>query len=99
MSVEIEQSHEVRPLHDRVAVKVIKLEEKTKGGIIVNLDGKPLDTSMASVISVGPDVQIIKTGDTIALTKRCGDEIELDGQRIILIKESMVLARIRSKDD
>ena len=79
-------------MHDRVAVKVIQIEEKTESGIIINASGKPLDTSSAKVISVGPDVQRIKEGDTIALTKRCGDEIEVDKERFILIKETNVLA-------
>lgn len=81
-------------MHDRVAVKVIEREEKTASGIIINASGKPLDTSMATVVSCGPDVQNIKVDDIIALTKRCGDEIELDGERFILIKETNVLAVI-----
>jgi chaperonin GroES len=90
----------IRPLHDRILVKRIEAEEKTKGGIIIPETGKE-KPSEAKVIAVGPgkmnDVgkrieMDVKKGDRILISKWAGNEIKLDGEEHIILREEDVLA-------
>ena len=85
-----------RPLHDRVVVKRLEGEEKTKGGIIIpdNAKEKPQE---GKVIAVGPGgrddngklVPIdVKVGDTVLFGKWSGTEVKLDGADLLIMKES-----------
>ena len=91
-----------RPLHDRVVVKRIEAEEKSKGGIIIpdTAKEKPLH---AKVISVGngkilEDGKVrpldIKAGDTILFSKYAGTEIKIDGEDHLILREEDVLGVI-----
>jgi len=88
-----------RPLHDRVVVKRIDAEEKTKGGIIIpdNAKEKP---SQGQVVAVGPGgrdeagklIPIdIKVGDKVLFGKWSGTEVKLDGAELLIMKESDIL--------
>jgi chaperonin GroES len=88
-----------RPLHDRVVVKRIDAEEKTKGGIIIpdTVKEKP---SQGEVVAVGPGgrdeagklIPIdIKVGDKVLFGKWSGTEIKLDGQEFLIMKESDIM--------
>lgn len=91
-----------RPLHDRVLVRRIEAEEKTAGGIIIpdNAKEKP---SEGEVISVGegaynedgeritPDV---KAGDRVLFGKWSGTEVKLDGEDLLIMKESDIMGII-----
>ena len=88
-----------RPLGDRVLVRRIEEEEKTKGGIIIpdTAKEKPQD---GKVISVGPGARDdsgkiqaldLKSGDRILFGKWSGSEIKLDGEDLLIMKESDVL--------
>ena len=91
-----------RPLHDRVLVRRLEAEEKTAGGIIIpdNAKEKP---SEGEVISVGegaynedgdrikPDV---KAGDRVLFGKWSGTEVKLDGEDLIIMKESDIMGII-----
>jgi chaperonin GroES len=88
-----------RPLHDRVLVKRIEAEEKTKGGIIIpdTVKEKPQE---GEVIAVGPGGRDesgkltpidIKVGDRILFGKWSGTEIKLDGKDLLIMKESDIL--------
>ena len=88
-----------RPLHDRVVVKRIDAEEKTKGGIIIpdNAKEKP---SQGQVVAVGPGgrdeagklIPIdIKAGDKVLFGKWSGTEVKLDGEELLIMKESDIL--------
>ncbi len=88
-----------RPLGDRVLVKRVQEEEKTKGGIIIpdNAKEKPQE---GEVVAVGPgardeDGEYIKpelnVGDRILFGKWSGSEVKIDGQELIIMKESDVL--------
>lgn len=92
----------VKPLQDRILVKRRDAEEKTKGGIIIPETGKekPLE---AEVIAVGPgkrndDGKLIepevKKGDRILIGKWAGNEINLDGEEHLILKEDEILAVI-----
>ncbi len=88
-----------RPLHDRVVVRRVEAEEKTAGGIIIpdNAKEKPAE---GEVIAVGegaynedgdritPDV---KTGDRVLFGKWSGTEIKIDGEDLLIMKESDIL--------
>jgi chaperonin GroES len=88
-----------RPLHDRVVVKRTDAEEKTKGGIIIpdNAKEKP---SQGEVVAVGPGgrdeagklIPIdIKVGDKVLFGKWSGTEIKLDGEDVLIMKESDIM--------
>jgi chaperonin GroES len=88
-----------RPLHDRVVVKRIDAEEKTKGGIIIP-DTAREKPSQGEVVAVGPGgrdeagalVPIdIKVGDRVLFGKWSGTEIKLDGQDVLIMKESDIM--------
>ncbi|PWR23983.1 co-chaperone GroES [Zavarzinia compransoris] len=88
-----------RPLHDRVLVKRIDAEEKTKGGIIIpdTAKEKPQEGEVVAVGSgarneKGEVVALdVKVGDRILFGKWSGTEIKLDGQDLLIMKESDIL--------
>ena len=91
-----------RPLHDRVVVKRIDAEEKTKGGIIIpdTVKEKP---SEGQVIAIGPGgrdeagklIPIdIKVGDRVLFGKWSGTEVKLDGDDLLIMKESDIMGVI-----
>jgi chaperonin GroES len=90
----------VRPLQDRLLVKRIEEEEKTKGGIIIPDTAKEKPQE-GRVMAIGPgkttdDGKLIplsvKNGDRILFGKYSGTEIELDGEEHLIIREEDVLA-------
>jgi len=88
-----------RPLHDRVLVRRVEAEEKTKGGIIIPDTAKEKPQE-GEVISVGPggrneDGDLIaldvKAGDRILFGKWSGTEVKLDGEELLIMKESDIM--------
>ncbi len=88
-----------RPLHDRVVVKRLEGEEKTKGGIIIpdTVKEKPQE---GKIIAVGPSGRDetgklipldVKAGDRILFGKWSGTEVKIDGDDLLIMKESDVL--------
>ncbi len=88
-----------RPLHDRVVVKRLEGEEKTKGGIIIpdTVKEKPQE---GKVIAVGPGVRDengkltpldVKAGDRILFGKWSGTEVKIDGDDLLIMKEGDIL--------
>jgi chaperonin GroES len=91
-----------RPLHDRVVVKRIDAEEKSKGGIIIpdTVQEKP---SQGEVIAVGPGGRDeagkiikpdVKAGDRVLFGKWSGTEVKLDGEDLLIMKESDIMGVI-----
>ena len=91
-----------RPLHDRVVVRRIDAEEKTTGGIIIpdTAKEKPME---GEVIAVGPGArneqgQIValdvKQGDRILFGKWSGTEVKMDGEELLIMKESDIMGII-----
>src|SRR5262245_15951057 len=87
-----------RPLHDRVTVKRIDAEEKTAGGIIIPDTAKE-KPSQGEIIAVGPGgrdesgklIPIdLKVGDTVLFGKWSGTEVKIDGEELLIMKESDV---------
>ena len=88
-----------RPLGDRVLVKRVEEEEKTKGGIIIPDTAKEKPQE-GEVIAVGPGVRDddgyygaldVKAGDRILFGKWSGTEVKLDGKDLLIMKESDIL--------
>ena len=87
----------VKPLGDRVLIKRLEAEEKTKGGIILTSAAKeqPL---MAEVLAVGPgteDVKMeVKAGDKVIFSKYAGTEIKVDEEELIIMSQKDILADV-----
>jgi chaperonin GroES len=88
-----------RPLHDRVVVKRIDAEEKSAGGIIIPDTAKE-KPSQGEVIAVGPGgrddngklIAIeLKAGDRVLFGKWSGTEVKIDGQELLIMKESDIM--------
>ena len=88
-----------RPLHDRVVVKRIEGEEKTKGGIIIPDTAKEKPQE-GQVVAVGPGSRDdngklvaldVKAGDRVMFGKWSGTEVKLDGQDLLIMKESDIM--------
>ena len=91
-----------RPLHDRVLVRRVEAEEKTAGGIIIpdTAKEKPME---GEVIAVGPGARDeagklmpldVKDGDRILFGKWSGTEVKLDGEELLIMKESDIMGII-----
>lgn len=91
-----------RPLHDRVVVERLDVEQKTAGGIIIpdTAKEKPME---GKVISVGPGArneqgQIValdvKKGDRVLFGKWSGTEVKIDGKELLIMKESDIMGVI-----
>jgi len=91
-----------RPLHDRVVVKRIDAEEKSKGGIIIPDTAKE-KPSQGEVVAVGPGGRDeggkiippgVKAGDKVLFGKWSGTEVTLDGEDLLIMKESDIMGVI-----
>jgi chaperonin GroES len=91
-----------RPLHDRVVVRRIQAEEKTKGGIIIPDTAKEKPQE-GEVVAVGPGgrdengkliTMDLKAGDRVLFGKWSGTEVKLDGEELLIMKESDIMGVI-----
>ncbi len=93
------------PLHDRVAVKRVAEEEKTKGGIIIpdTAKEKPMEGEIVAVGSGARDEHgkivplDVKAGDRVLFGKWSGTEVTIDGVELLIMKESDVLGVLEGK--
>ena len=94
-----------RPLHDRVVVRRLEAEEKTSGGIIIpdTAKEKPME---GEVIAVGPGARDeagklvpldVKAGDRILFGKWSGTEVKLDGEELVIMKETDIMGIIEGQ--
>ena len=91
-----------RPLHDRVLVRRIEAEEKTKGGIIIpdTVKEKPIEGQVMAVGSGTRDEQgkvhplDVKVGDRVLFGKWSGTEVKIDGEDLLVMKESDIMGVI-----
>ena len=88
-----------RPLHDRVLIKVLDSEEKTKGGLIIP-DSAKEKPSEGEVVSCGEGARkdsgeliamAVKAGDKVLFGKWSGTEVTLDGEELLMMKESDIM--------
>lgn len=85
----------IKPLADRVLVKPAPAEEKTAGGIIIpdTAKEKPLQGEVLAVGNGTKDEEmVLKAGDTVLYGKYSGTEVELDGEKYLIMRQSDVLA-------
>ena len=91
----------IKPLSDRVVIKMVEAEETTKSGIILSGSAKE-KPQVAEVIAVGPGGMVdgkeikmeVKVGDKVIYSKYSGTEVELDGDKFVVVKQSDILAVI-----
>ncbi len=91
----------VKPLGDRVVIKNIETEETTRGGILLTSASKE-KPQMAEVIAVGPGGMVdgkevtmnVKPGQKVIYSKYAGTEVKLDGDEIIIVRQSDILATV-----
>ena len=92
------------PLADRVILKMVEVEETTKGGIILTASAKE-KPSVAEVISVGPGgmvdghdvVMTVKPGDKVITSKYSGTEVKVDDEEYTVVRQSDILAIVEKK--
>jgi chaperonin GroES len=91
-----------RPLHDRVVVKRVNQEEKSRGGIIIpdTAQEKPME---GEIVAVGPGARAddgtlqpldVKAGDRVLFGKWSGTEVKIDGEELLIMKESDIMGVI-----
>ena len=88
----------IKPLADRVVIKMVEEEETTKGGLI--LSGSAKEKPQVAEVAVGPggnvdgkDVEmIVKVGDKVLTSKYSGTEVKVDGEECTIVRQSDILA-------
>jgi len=93
----------IRPLQDRLIVKRVAEEEKTKGGIIIPdtakekpLEGKVIAVGNGKVLEDGKVRPLdIKAGDRVLFGKYAGTEVKIEGEDLLILKETDVLAIVK----
>ena len=92
----------IKPLDDRVVVQPLEAEEKTAGGIVLP-DSAKEKPQKGTVIAVGPGKLLddgaraepgVKKGDTVLYGKYSGTEVTVDGNEVVIMRESDILAKI-----
>jgi len=88
----------IKPLQDRVVVKMVEAEETTKSGIILSGSAKE-KPEVAEVVEVGPgisDVKMeVKKGDKVLISKYSGTNVKLEGEEFIIVKMEDILATVK----
>ncbi len=88
----------IKPLGDRVVIKMVETEETTKSGIILTASAKE-KPQVAEVVAVGPGTKEVtmelSVGDRVIISKYAGTEIKLDGEEYIVLNQNDVLAKIQ----
>lgn len=89
----------IKPLQDRVVIKMIENEETTKSGIILSSGAKE-KPQIAEIIEVGPGGEVegktikmyVKKGDKVIVSKYAGTEVKYNGEEYIIVKQDDILA-------
>ena len=89
----------IKPLADRVVIKLVQAEERTKSGLILTASSQE-KPQIAEVVAVGPGglvdginvEMIVKVGDKVITSKYSGTEVKADGVEYIIVKQSDILA-------
>ncbi|MBQ4160805.1 MAG: co-chaperone GroES [Clostridia bacterium] len=91
----------IKPLGDRVVIKMIEMEDTTKSGIILTAAAKE-KPQMAEIVAVGPGgivegkevVMEVSVGDKVITSKYAGTEVKFDGQEYTILRQSDILAKV-----
>ena len=89
----------IKPLADRVVIRMVEAEETTKSGIILSSASKE-KPQIAEVVAVGPGGEVdgkevkmyLKVGQKVIASKYSGTEVKLDGEEVTILKQSDILA-------
>ncbi len=89
----------LKPLADRVVIKMVEAEETTKSGIILTAAAQE-KPQVAEVLAVGPGgnvdgkdvVMHVKVGDKVITSKYSGTEVKVDGEELIIVRQNDILA-------
>lgn len=89
----------IKPLADRVVIKMTEAEETTKGGIILTASAQE-KPQVAEIVAVGPGgvvdgkevTMYLKAGDKVLLSKYAGTEVKIDGQEYTILRQNDILA-------
>ncbi len=89
----------IKPLGDRVVIKMLESEETTKSGIVLPGSAKE-KPQVAEIVAVGPGAVVdgkeikmeVKVGDKVLISKYAGTEVKFDGQELTILKQSDILA-------
>ena len=92
----------LKPLADRVVVKQVKAEDKTKSGILLTTASQE-KPEIYEVIEVGPGGMVdgkevgmvVKAGDRVLMSKYTGTNVKLDGEELIIVRQSDILAIVQ----
>jgi chaperonin GroES len=91
----------IKPLADRVVIKMLEAEEVTKGGIILTSKAQE-KPQVAEVVAVGPGgvvdgkeiVMEVAVGDKVLISKYAGTEVKVDGEEYTILRQSDILAKV-----
>ena len=91
----------IKPLADRVVIKMLESEETTKSGIVLPGAAKE-KPQMAEIVAVGPGGVVdgkeikmeVKIGDKVIMSKYAGTEVKIDGEEYIILRQSDILAKV-----
>ena len=91
----------IKPLADRVVIKMVEAQETTKSGIILAGSAKE-KPQVAEVVAVGPGgivdgkevTMYLKAGDHVLMSKYAGTEVKIDGKELIIVRQSDILATV-----
>ncbi len=91
----------IKPLGDRVVIKMIEMEDTTKSGIILTAAAKE-KPQMAEIVAVGPGgivdgkevVMEVAVGDKVITSKYAGTEVKFDGQEYTILRQGDILAKV-----
>ena len=89
----------IKPLADRVVIKMVEAEETTKSGIILTASAQE-NPSVAEIVAVGPGGNVdgtevtmnVKVGDKVLISKYAGTEVKVDGVEYSILRQSDILA-------
>jgi len=92
----------IKPLGDRVVIKMLESEETTKSGIVLPGAAKE-KPQMAEIVAVGPGgvvdgkeiVMEVAVGDKVIMSKYAGTEVKLDGEEFIILRQGDILAKVQ----
>jgi len=93
----------IRPLHDRILVRTVEEEEKSRGGIIIpdtakekSMEGNVISVGKGKVLEGGKTRRLeVKKGDRILFTKYAGTEVKIGGEEYLIMREDDVLGVIQ----